>query len=73
VGDNHRAAFTQHTTPHTPARCWRAHRDAANPQLVHFHVGCSKGTYIRTLGHDLATSLGSTGVREVWLCRRFGR
>jgi tRNA U55 pseudouridine synthase TruB len=28
---------------------------------VHFYVGCTKGTYIRTLGHDLATSLGSTG------------
>jgi hypothetical protein len=36
-------------------------RDADNKQLVHFYVGCSKGTYIRTLGHDLATSLGSTG------------
>jgi tRNA pseudouridine55 synthase len=28
---------------------------------VHFYAGCTKGTYIRTLGHDLATSLGSTG------------
>eukprot|EP00775_Hariotina_reticulata_P003807 gene3807-4064_t len=37
------------------------HRDATNGQLIHFYVGCSKGTYIRTLGHDLATSLGTTG------------
>lgn len=36
-------------------------RDAEDKQLVHFYVGCSKGTYIRTLGHDLATSLGTTG------------
>lgn len=36
-------------------------RDEADRQLVHFYVGCTKGTYIRTLGHDLATSLGSTG------------
>eukprot|EP00878_Enallax_costatus_P009837 GHUV01010271.1.p1 GENE.GHUV01010271.1~~GHUV01010271.1.p1 ORF type:complete len:152 (+),score=41.52 GHUV01010271.1:616-1071(+) len=37
------------------------HRDPHDKQLVHFYVGCSKGTYIRTLGHDLATSLGTTG------------
>eukprot|EP00879_Flechtneria_rotunda_P006230 GHRR01006549.1.p1 GENE.GHRR01006549.1~~GHRR01006549.1.p1 ORF type:complete len:338 (+),score=124.08 GHRR01006549.1:1035-2048(+) len=37
------------------------HRDASDCQLVHFYVGCSKGTYIRTLCHDLATSLGTTG------------
>ena len=36
-------------------------RDANDRQLVHFYVGCSKGTYVRTLGYDLATSLGSTG------------
>lgn len=41
--------------------CWIAYRDAEDRQLVHFYVGCTKGTYIRTLGHDLATSLGSTG------------
>jgi tRNA U55 pseudouridine synthase TruB len=35
-------------------------RDAADRQLVHFNVACSKGTYIRTLAHDLGTSLGST-------------
>ncbi|KAG2499566.1 hypothetical protein HYH03_002511 [Edaphochlamys debaryana] len=37
-------------------RLWR---DAANPQEVHFHVACSKGTYIRSLAHDLGRALGS--------------
>ena len=35
-------------------------RDASDAQLVHFYVRCSKGTYIRTLAHDLGTRLGST-------------
>lgn len=35
-------------------------RDAADRQMVHFVVECSKGTYIRTLAHDLAVRLGST-------------
>jgi tRNA U55 pseudouridine synthase TruB len=35
-------------------------RDASDRQLVHFYVSCSKGTYIRTLAHDLAVGLGST-------------
>lgn len=28
-------------------------RDGACPQDVHFRVACSKGTYVRTLAHDL--------------------
>lgn len=35
-------------------------RDPQNRQLVHVRVRCSKGTYIRTLAHDLGTGLGST-------------
>lgn len=27
---------------------------------MHFVVACSKGTYVRTLAHDLGTQLGST-------------
>mmetsp|Transcript_27106 Transcript_27106/g.66470 ORF Transcript_27106/g.66470 Transcript_27106/m.66470 type:complete len:268 (-) Transcript_27106:28-831(-) len=34
-------------------------RDAADAQLVHFRVDCSKGTYVRTLAHDLGKHLGS--------------
>ncbi len=28
-------------------------RDASVPQDVHFRVQCGKGTYVRTLAHDL--------------------
>ena len=28
-------------------------RDEADPQKVHFYISCSKGTYIRSLAHDL--------------------
>ena len=34
-------------------------RDAEDKQSVHFYVGCSKGTYVRTLGADLGSALGS--------------
>lgn len=34
-------------------------RDAADAQAVHFRVVCSKGTYIRSLAHDLGRALGS--------------
>jgi tRNA pseudouridine55 synthase len=44
-------------------------RDATNRQLVHFKVECGKGTYVRTLAHDLGESLGSaahlTALRRV--------
>ena len=28
-------------------------QDSADPQQVHFYISCSKGTYIRSLAHDL--------------------
>ena len=28
-------------------------QDKADPQRVHFYICCSKGTYIRSLAHDL--------------------
>lgn len=28
-------------------------QDQADPQQIHFHISCSKGTYIRSLAHDL--------------------
>ncbi|EFN55076.1 hypothetical protein CHLNCDRAFT_12296, partial [Chlorella variabilis] len=34
-------------------------RDAGEAQCVHFRVVCSKGTYIRSLAHDLGAALGS--------------
>lgn len=38
---------------------WRSAGEDANPQDVHFRVRCSKGTYVRTLCHDLGAKLGS--------------
>jgi tRNA pseudouridine55 synthase len=35
-------------------------RDVSDPQLAHFRVDCSKGTYVRTLAFDLGKSLGTT-------------
>ena len=35
-------------------------QDPKDPQQVHFHISCSKGTYIRSLAHDL--------VQHPWLC-----
>lgn len=37
------------------------HRDAGDPQSVHFSTHVSKGTYVRTLAYDLCKSLGTTG------------
>ncbi|BDA42161.1 tRNA pseudouridine synthase B [Coccomyxa sp. Obi] len=34
-------------------------RDDENKQDVHFRVACSKGTYIRSLAHDLGRAVGS--------------
>lgn len=34
-------------------------RDESNPQDLHFMVDCSKGTYIRSLAHDLGRKLGT--------------
>lgn len=31
--------------------------DAADKQRVHFYISCSKGTYIRSLAHDLVSTL----------------
>ena len=30
-------------------------QDKADPQRVHFYIACSKGTYIRSLAHDLVS------------------
>lgn len=35
------------------------HRDPSDRQCFHFRVVCSKGTYIRSLAHDLGRRLGS--------------
>ena len=34
-------------------------RDASDRQAVHFRVVCSKGTYVRSLAHDLGAALGT--------------
>jgi tRNA pseudouridine55 synthase len=34
-------------------------RDPADAQNVRFRVVCSKGTYVRSLAHDLGRSLGT--------------
>ncbi|KAL0018507.1 hypothetical protein WJX77_003450 [Trebouxia sp. C0004] len=34
-------------------------RDAEDPQKIHFYIACSKGTYIRSLAHDLGQAVGS--------------
>ena len=34
-------------------------RDAGDAQNVHFDIRCSKGTYIRSLAHDLGAALGA--------------
>jgi tRNA pseudouridine55 synthase len=39
--------------------CFDLQRDATDAQSVHFRVVCSKGTYIRSLAHDLGAALGS--------------
>ncbi|KAL3132795.1 hypothetical protein ABBQ38_006722 [Trebouxia sp. C0009 RCD-2024] len=33
--------------------------DQTDPQQVHFYISCSKGTYIRSLAHDLGQAVGS--------------
>ncbi len=33
-------------------------RDAEDSQKIHFYIACSKGTYIRSLAHDLVRSSG---------------
>ncbi|GIL48544.1 hypothetical protein Vafri_5035 [Volvox africanus] len=37
-------------------RLWRSE---TSPQDVHFHVACSKGTYIRSLAYDIGRALGT--------------
>ncbi|KAL0054757.1 hypothetical protein WJX82_001918 [Trebouxia sp. C0006] len=34
-------------------------RDAEDSQKIHFYIACSKGTYIRSLAHDLGQAVGS--------------
>lgn len=34
---------------------------AGHPDSAHFRVACSKGTYVRTLGRDIAQKLGTVG------------
>lgn len=45
--------------------------DAAQAPVVEFTVHCSKGTYVRTLGEDLARALGTVGhlcaLERVWV------
>lgn len=33
-------------------------RDAEDSQKIHFYIACSKGTYIRSLAHDLVSDSG---------------
>jgi len=39
---------------------------------IHFVVECGQGTYIRTLGHDIAVKLGTTGHLTHLIRRRVG-
>ena len=36
-------------------------RDSFNSSSIKFRVGCSKGTYVRVLGKDIAEKLGTVG------------
>lgn len=36
-------------------------RDAQDPQLLHFYVECSKGTYLRSLADDFTRAAGTCG------------
>lgn len=45
--------------PHCAVERFDLWRDAADAQSVHFRVVCSKGTYIRSLAHDLGHAVGS--------------
>lgn len=47
---------------------YKVWRTAPGSQDVHFLIECGKGTYVRTLAYDLATSLGS--VAHVTVLRR---
>ena len=44
-----------------------------NLPLVHFRVTCSKGTYIRTLCHDIGEKLGCGAAMETLLRTKVGR
>ena len=44
---------------HCVIRAFEVTRDPHDARLVHFRVDCSKGTYVRTLAHDLGRRLGS--------------
>ncbi len=43
------------------------------PPLVDFRVECSKGTYVRTLCHDIGAELGCGGILERLVRTRCGR
>ena len=43
------------------------------PRLVRFRVTCSKGTYIRTLCHDIGEKLGCGAAMEILLRTKVGR
>jgi tRNA pseudouridine55 synthase len=45
---------------HCTINSFEVWRDVSDPQLAHFRVDCSKGTYVRTLAFDLGKSLGTT-------------
>ena len=42
------------------------------PQQIHFCVTCGRGTYIRSLGFDMAQKLGTTGYLEKLTRNRIG-
>ena len=59
----YKAARRGETVERKPRNCvvtaFEVTRDAEDPRLVHFDVACSKGTYVRTLAHDLGRALGT--------------
>ena len=42
--------------------------DAEDKQRVHFYISCSKGTYIRSLAHDLVSKSGSVSNHTYKTC-----
>jgi tRNA pseudouridine55 synthase len=56
--------------PARPVRIERLACLAAGPDWLDFEVGCSKGTYVRSLAEDIARALGAAG--HVASLRRIG-
>ena len=59
----YKAARRGETVERKPRHCvinaFEVTRDPHDARSVHFRVDCSKGTYVRTLAHDLGRRLGS--------------